>query len=85
MRIALASVLSSSSCPILKLDWASGARLCTLRSRPDLAQRKRAGTPADFHDTAIAGIVLARRATFATRNRRHFSDAGISLFDLWTA
>lgn len=49
------------------------------------AQRERAGTPVDFRDTAIAGIVLARRATLATRNRRHFSDAGISLIDPWTA
>ncbi|GJE53433.1 hypothetical protein GOFOIKOB_6512 [Methylobacterium tardum] len=49
------------------------------------AQRKRAGTPVDFRDTAIAGIVLARRAMLATRNRRHFSDAGISLVDPWTA
>jgi predicted nucleic acid-binding protein len=49
------------------------------------AQRKRAGTPVDFRDTAIAGIVLARRAMLATRNRRHLSDAGISLVDPWTA
>jgi predicted nucleic acid-binding protein len=49
------------------------------------AQRKRAGTPVDFRDTAIAGIVLTRRARLATRNRRHFSDAGILLVDPWTA
>ncbi|WP_456684546.1 PIN domain-containing protein [Bradyrhizobium sp. P5_C11_2] len=47
------------------------------------AQRKRTGTPVDFRDTAIAGIVLARRATLATRNGRHFSDARIPLVDPW--
>ena len=48
------------------------------------AQRQRTGTPVDFRDTAIAGIVLARRATLATRNRRHFADAGILLMDPWS-
>lgn len=47
------------------------------------AWRQRKGTPVDFRDTAIAGIVLARRATLATRNHRHFSDAGISIVDPW--
>ena len=33
----------------------------------------------------IAGIVKARRATLATRNIRHFEDAGIDLVDPWLA
>ncbi|WP_336488120.1 type II toxin-antitoxin system VapC family toxin [Methylobacterium nigriterrae] len=49
------------------------------------AQRQRTGTPVDFRDTAIAGIVLARRAALATRNRRHFADARIRLVDPWAA
>jgi toxin FitB len=36
------------------------------------AQRRRAGRPVDMRDTQIAGIALARRATLATRNVRHF-------------
>lgn len=47
------------------------------------AQRQRAGTPVDFRDTAIAGIVLANRAMLATRNRRHFSDARFLIVDPW--
>jgi toxin FitB len=47
------------------------------------AQRQRAGTPVDFRDTEIAGIVLARRAVLATRNLRHFEDAGIPLINPW--
>lgn len=38
------------------------------------ARRRRAGRPMDIRDTQIAGIVVARRATLATRNTRHFED-----------
>ena len=38
------------------------------------ANRKRAGRSVDMRDTFIAGIVLSRRATLATRNLRHFDD-----------
>lgn len=38
------------------------------------AERQRAGRPVDLRDTQIAGIALARRATLATRNLRHFRD-----------
>jgi predicted nucleic acid-binding protein len=47
------------------------------------AQRKAAGRPVDMRDTQIAGIALARRATLATRNVRHFDDAGVALVDPW--
>lgn len=50
-----------------------------------LGRRQRTGPSVDFRDTAIAGIVLARRAALATRNRRHFADAGIRLVDPWAA
>lgn len=36
------------------------------------AQRRRGGRPVDMRDTQIAGIAIARRATLATRNVRHF-------------
>ena len=49
------------------------------------AARRAAGTPVDFRDIEIAGIVSARRATLATRNVRHFDGLGIALVDPWTA
>jgi predicted nucleic acid-binding protein len=40
---------------------------------------------ADIRDTQIAGIALARRATIATRNLRHFSDLKVPVVDPWSA
>jgi predicted nucleic acid-binding protein len=48
-----------------------------------VAARRRAGAQQDLRDSMIAGIALARRATLATRNTRHFADAGITLIDSW--
>jgi predicted nucleic acid-binding protein len=47
------------------------------------AKRQKAGRPADLRDTQIAGIALARRATLATRNARHFSDLDVLVVDPW--
>jgi predicted nucleic acid-binding protein len=47
------------------------------------AARQKSGRPVDMRDTQIAGIVLARRATLATRNIRHFVDLKISIIDPW--
>lgn len=44
-----------------------------------MATRQTQGRPRDLRDTMIAGIVVARRATLATRNTAHFEDAGIPL------
>ena len=49
------------------------------------ADRQRAGRPADMRDTQIAGIALARHATLATRNVRHFADLRIPVVDPWSA
>ena len=49
------------------------------------AERQRAGRPADMRDTQIAGIALARHATLATRNVRHFADLKVPVVDPWTA
>ncbi|MGE0803510.1 MAG: PIN domain-containing protein [Lautropia sp.] len=48
------------------------------------AERRRAGHPVDIRDTQIAGIALARRATLATRNLRHFADLKVPVVDPWT-
>ncbi len=49
------------------------------------AQRHQSGFNVDLRDTQLAGIALARRATIATRNLRHFTDLGVRLIDPWTA
>jgi len=38
-----------------------------------------------MRDTQIAGIVIARRAEFATRNIRHFSDLNVDVINPWGA
>jgi len=45
--------------------------------------RQKAGRPVDMRDTQIAGIALARRATLATRNVRHFQDLNVPVVDPW--
>lgn len=47
------------------------------------AERKARGRPVDMRDTFIAGIALARRATLATRNTRHFDDLPVPVVDPW--
>ena len=48
------------------------------------AQRKERGQLVDMRDTFIAGIALAKRATLATRNLRHFDDLPITVVSPWT-
>lgn len=47
------------------------------------ADRKARGRPVDMRDTFIAGIALARRATLATRNIRHFDDLSVPVVNPW--
>jgi toxin FitB len=48
-----------------------------------MAQRKRIGRPSEVRDTMIAGIVLANRATLATRNTQHFEDLPVNVINPW--
>jgi len=48
-----------------------------------LAARRRQGFTDEFRDIQIAGIVLARRATLATRNVRHFRGLGVMIVNPW--
>jgi hypothetical protein len=48
-----------------------------------MAIRHRNGRPGDLRDTMIAGIVLARRATLATRNTAHFEDLDVTVVNPW--
>jgi toxin FitB len=50
-----------------------------------MASRQRKGTPRDLRDTMIAGIVLARHASLATRNTSHFSDISATVVNPWNA
>ena len=47
------------------------------------AEGRRQGRTVDIRDAQIAGVVLARRATFATRNIKHFSDLAADIVNPW--
>lgn len=49
------------------------------------ALRRQSGRPVEMRDTQIAGIAIARRATLATRNVRHFADLAMPVVDPWEA
>ena len=65
---------------VLEFDSAAATSAASLA-----AARQRAGRPTDMRDTQIAGIALARSATLATRNVRHFADLKVPVVDPWTA
>jgi len=47
------------------------------------AREQQAGRSIEIRDVEIAGIVVARKATLATRNTRHFAHTGVKLVDPW--
>lgn len=61
---------------VLDFDSVAAAEAAALA-----AERQKAGRPADVRDTLIAGIALARRATLATRNVRHFHGLKVRVVD----
>jgi hypothetical protein len=48
-----------------------------------VAAAQHRGLPVEIRDCQIAGIALARRATLATRNVRHFAPLGVTVVDPW--
>lgn len=48
-----------------------------------MAAMKTQGRGIELRDLQIAGIVLSRRATLATRNVKHFAHAGVELVNPW--
>jgi predicted nucleic acid-binding protein len=48
-----------------------------------VAKGQRAGRSIEIRDAQIAGISLARKATLATRNARHFKGLGVRHVDPW--
>ena len=65
---------------ILPLDSASAEAAARIA-----ANNRRTGRPVEIRDVQIAGIVMARKATLATRDTKHFEGIGLSLVDPWTA
>ena len=65
---------------VLDFDSAAATEAASLT-----ATRQRAGRPVDLRDTQIAGISLARHATLATRNVRHFAGLRIPIVNPWSA
>ena len=63
---------------VLDFDGAAATEAALLA-----AARQKAGRPVDMRGTQIAGIALARRATVATRNVRHFRDLNVPVVDPW--
>src|ERR1035437_6728894 len=63
---------------VLDFDSAAATEAASLA-----AERQKAGRTVDMRDTQIAGIALARRATLATRNVRHFRDLKVPVVDPW--
>jgi predicted nucleic acid-binding protein len=63
---------------VVDFDAAAATRAASLS-----AARHKRGRPVDFRDTQIAGIVLARRATLATRNVSHFADLDVPVVNPW--
>jgi hypothetical protein len=47
------------------------------------ADRQKKGRPGDLRDIMIAGIVLASRATLASRNTKRFDDISKSVVNPW--
>jgi hypothetical protein len=50
-----------------------------------MASRQKDGRTGDLRDSMIAGVVLANRASLATRNVAHFDDIDAVVVDPWTA
>jgi predicted nucleic acid-binding protein len=50
-----------------------------------MASRQKRGRPVELRDTMIAGIVLARHASLATRNITHFEDLSVPVINPWKA
>ena len=65
---------------IVSFDLAAAERAAELS-----AVRRGRGKVVEFRDTMIAGIVLATRATLATRDTADFEDLGVQILDPWTA
>ena len=63
---------------VLNFDSVAAARTATL-----IAGLRRTGRSIEIRDGMICGIALARRASIATRNVRHFEPTPASIINPW--
>lgn len=75
---AFASVLEKLGHRVVSFDIAAAQQAGDL-----MAARHKKGRPVELRDTMIAGIVLAQRATLATRNTAHFEDIDVPVVNPW--
>ncbi|AHE97821.1 type II toxin-antitoxin system VapC family toxin [Thioalkalivibrio paradoxus] len=74
---------------VVQLDLANRIAVFDVRAAEQAAHlaadRKARGRPVDMRDTFIAGIAIARGATLATRNAKHFEDVPTPVVNPWAA
>ena len=72
---------------LVQLDLANRIAVFDVRAAEQAAHlaadRKARGRPVDMRDTFIAGIAIARGATLATRNAKHFEDLPTPVVNPW--
>lgn len=80
LRSSFEALLNRLEDRIAQFDEAAARRAAEL-----MASAVKKGRARDLRDTMIAGVVLARQARLATRNRSHFEDMSVPLLDPWSA
>jgi predicted nucleic acid-binding protein len=78
LSMAFEKLVESMGRRIASFDHDAAVHAATL-----MASRQRKGRPVGLRDTMIAGIVLARHASLATRNVAHFEDLTIPVLNPW--
>ncbi|MBP7338714.1 PIN domain-containing protein [Niveispirillum sp.] len=71
-------ILAMTGDRLLSIDEGAANAAAVLKAR-----REKDGVVQEIRDTLIAGISVAHGATLATRNVRHFANAGVPLVDPW--
>jgi toxin FitB len=84
-RTALVGSFENWLNQVVEQRIASYDEIAARRAAEIAAERRRRGRPGELRDTMIAGIVLAARATLATRNVQHFEDIAKSVVNPWEA
>jgi toxin FitB len=77
---AFESFLGKIDHRVAPFDGESASRAADL-----MAARQKSGRFGDLRDSMIAGIVLSRRASLATRNVVHFGDISATVVNPWDA
>jgi predicted nucleic acid-binding protein len=78
LSVAFEKLVDSMGRRIASFDHDAAVQAATL-----MASRQRKGRPVELRDSMIAGIVLARHASLATRNVSHFEDLTVPVLNPW--